>query len=237
MPDSGSVTYRERPAAVPGAVLWERVATGVPRASRILPDGCLDLIWDGQRLFVAGPDSAARMHTGPGLPTVGLRFGWGVGPVLLGVPADELVDRTPDLAQLWPAKRARVLTERIADDPAGVIESWARRQLASCDLDPLGGRVFGMADAGLPVAVMADRLGLSPRQFHRRCLPVFGYGPRRLARVLRLLRAVDRAGTGTPLATVAADCGYADQAHLSREMRALAGTTPTELLRERLLGG
>jgi AraC-like DNA-binding protein len=37
---------------------------------------------------------------------------------------------------------------------------------------------------------------------------------------------------GTPLAAVAAGCGYADQAHLSREVRALVGTTPSDLLRE-----
>jgi AraC-like DNA-binding protein len=92
-----------------------------------------------------------------------------------------------------------------------------------------------MAAAGTSVAAMAGRLGLSARQLHRRCLPVFGYGPLRLARVLRLRRAVDESRTGMPLAHVAAGCGYADQAHLSREMRALAGTTPTGLLLE--LGG
>jgi AraC-like DNA-binding protein len=74
--------------------------------------------------------------------------------------------------------------------------------------------------------------GLSARHLHRRCLPVFGYGPRLLGRVLRLGRALDQARTGAPLAQVAVGCGYVDQAHLSREVRALAGTTPTGLLRE-----
>jgi AraC-like DNA-binding protein len=89
-----------------------------------------------------------------------------------------------------------------------------------------------MAAAGTPVAAMAERAGLSARQLHRRCLPLFGYGPRRLARVLRLGRALEAARKGTPLAQVAAGCGYADQAHLSREMRALAGATPAGLLQE-----
>jgi AraC-like DNA-binding protein len=83
---------------------------------------------------------------------------------------------------------------------------------------------------------MADRLGLSARQFHRRCLPAFGYGPRHLARVLRLGQALDQARAGVPLAMVAADGGYADQAHLSREVRALTGTTASALLRESLAG-
>jgi len=79
---------------------------------------------------------------------------------------------------------------------------------------------------------MADQLGLSERQLHRRCLPVFGYGPRRLARILRMSRALDEADAGRPLAQVAADCGYADQAHLCRDVLALTGATPTELLGE-----
>jgi transcriptional regulator GlxA family with amidase domain len=87
-----------------------------------------------------------------------------------------------------------------------------------------------MARAAVPPARMADRLGLSPRQLHRRCLPAFGYGPRLLTRILRLGQALDAARSGLPLADVAAACGYADQAHLSRDSRALAGAPPGALL-------
>jgi AraC-like DNA-binding protein len=79
---------------------------------------------------------------------------------------------------------------------------------------------------------MADRLGLSERQLLRRCLPVFGYGPRRLGRILRMNRAVAAALAGRPLADVAFDCGYADQAHLTRDLHDLAGATPTALMAE-----
>ena len=82
------------------------------------------------------------------------------------------------------------------------------------------------------MAVMAGRLGMGTRQLHRRCLPAFGYGPRRLSRVMRFGRALEEIRSGAPLAQMAAACGYADQAHLSREVRALAGTTPMGLLGE-----
>jgi len=227
------VSYRERLTVVPGAVLWER-ATGPAQArSRILPDGCLDLLWDGSRLFVAGPDTAARWHQGPPHACyVALRFSGGAGPALLGVPADELRDRAPALDELWPSAAARVLAERVAADPVTALEAWAAGRAATSAPDPLGPRVLAMAAAGTPVARMAERAGLSARQLHRRCLPLFGYGPRRLARVLRLGRALEAARKGTPLAQVAVGCGYADQAHLSREMRALAGATPAGLLQE-----
>jgi AraC-like DNA-binding protein len=227
------VGYRERATAVPGAVLWERDVGPAAQRARILPDGCLDVVWDGRRLFVAGPDSTARWHDSrPRDSYVALRFSGGTGPALLGVRADEVRDRTPALAELWPSQDARVLTERTAADPVPALLAWLTRRAESCDLDPFGPRVLAMATVGTPVAVMADRLGLGARQLHRRCLPVFGYGPRRLARVVRLGQAIGQAGAGTPLARVAADCGYVDQAHLSREVRALAGTTPVTLLRD-----
>lgn len=224
--------YQERVTSLPGVVLWQDVVGTTSECRRILPDGCMDLVWDGHRLFVAGPDTTARQHQSPaGASYAALRFSGGTGPALVGVPADELRDRTPGLDQLWPARDARVLAEQVAADPAAVLRAWAER-LASREVDALGPRVLEMARTGTPVAVMADRVSLSVRQLHRRCVPLFGYGPRRLARVLRLGRALDQARSGGSLALMAAGCGYADQAHLSREVRALTGATPTALVAE-----
>jgi AraC-like DNA-binding protein len=52
--------------------------------------------------------------------------------------------------------------------------------------------------------------------------------------VLRLGRAVGHADAGLTWAEVAQAAGYVDQAHLSRDVRALAGVTPTELRAERV---
>jgi AraC-like DNA-binding protein len=214
-----------------GAVLWQRQIGGAPVGTPIMPDGCLDLLWDGKRLFVAGPDRATRWYRSPPDTTyVALRFSGGLGPTLLGVPADELRDRTANLDELWPGRQVRVLTEQVEADPAAALESWVVTRAACCVADPLGPRVLAMAEAGTPIAVMAERLCISPRQLHRRCLPAFGYGPRHLSRIMRFQRALEEVRCGVPLAQVAAAGGYADQAHLSREVRALAGTTPRGLL-------
>jgi AraC-like DNA-binding protein len=228
------VTYWERRLEVPGAVLWGRTVAAAPERSRILPDGCIDLLWDGRRLLVAGPDTAARWHASvPETSYVALRFSGGTGPALLGVPADALRDQTAYLDVLWPSTASRVLSDQVAADPVAALTSWAVRRAAALEpLEPLGSRVLTMVSRGTPVAAMADRLGLGARQLHRRCLPLFGYGPRHLARVVRLNRALSDARLGTPLAAVAARSGYADQAHLSREVRALTGTTPSRLLQD-----
>jgi AraC-like DNA-binding protein len=79
------------------------------------------------------------------------------------------------------------------------------------------------------VAAIADTLDLSARQLHRRSLDAFGYGPKTLARVLRMHRALDLARTGVPLAETAFRSGYADQSHLAREVKAFAGVPVTAL--------
>lgn len=75
----------------------------------------------------------------------------------------------------------------------------------------------------MAVAKVAEDVGLSERQLLRRSLAAFGYGPKTLARVLRMERALVMAASGIPSAEVAASTGYADQAHLSRDVKALAG--------------
>jgi AraC-like DNA-binding protein len=214
-----------------GVEVWRSVTTG-SGTQRILPDACLDLIFDGERVLVAGPDATARVHHRETSGTVtGVRLHAGRGPVLLGVPADELRDRTLALDDVWGTQRARELTERVAERPRRALAAWAGA--GDVSPDPFGARLRDLLERQSSVAGAADALGYSTRQLHRRTLPVFGYGPQHLRRVLRLLRAVDAADAGGDWADVALRAGYVDQAHLARDFGALAGATPGELRRER----
>jgi methylphosphotriester-DNA--protein-cysteine methyltransferase len=58
-----------------------------------------------------------------------------------------------------------------------------------------------------------------------------GYGPKRLARVLRLRRALDRAPSHG-LAEAALDAGYADQSHFTNDCVELAGIPPGRFLQD-----
>lgn len=202
----------------------------------VLPDGCMDLLWTGGRLSVAGPDTHAftpdpseeSPRPGPVGDTVGVRFAPGVAPALLGVPAHELRDLRVALSDLRPGPEAREIAERVATatDPAAALEAAALRLMAPVGPpDPLLRAVVDGLDAGRTVAAVADAVGLGTRGLHRRSLDAFGYGPKTLARILRLQRALALVRASVPYARAAVAAGYADQAHLARETRELAGLT------------
>ncbi|MGW1951209.1 helix-turn-helix domain-containing protein [Streptomyces sp. NPDC001920] len=227
--------YAERSSRLPGAVLWTNTPEG-PGAGRVLPDGCMDLLWKDGRLLVAGPDTRAYLTPGDGGTWTGIRFYPGTAPAFLGVPAHELRDRRVDLAELWPASRVRRLRGRVAAaaDPVTALEDVALERAADAEPpDPLLRRVVAALDSGRAVAATADELGLGPRQLHRRCLGAFGYGPKTLARILRMQRALDLVRRGVPYADAAARAGFADQAHLARDVKELAGVPLGELLARR----
>ena len=225
------MAYAERPSSIEGAVVWTRVADG--SASWILPDGCMDLIWDGGSLFVAGPDTGPFLsRPAPGTPFTAIRFSPGTGPSVFGVPADQVRNQRVALAELWaPGDVARVVEQlQGADDVALVLETASAARLSEAPADPMLAEVVRLVGAGLPVAEVAETVGVIHRQLHRRSLVAFGYGPKVLARILRLQRALALARDGSSFAAVAAEAGYADQAHLAREVRALAGAPLTQLI-------
>jgi AraC-like DNA-binding protein len=88
--------------------------------------------------------------------------------------------------------------------------------------------------AGAPAAEglipLAALLGVSPYRLSRAFTRELGVSLTRYRNRVRVGRALDRLEEGeTSLAVLAADLGFADQAHLSRTMREHLGHTPTAL--------
>ena len=224
------------------ACTWERRATGAEPSpvSRVLPDGCVDLVYRDGELFVAGPDRTPLLRSlRPDESVVGLRLRPGVAGAVFGVPASELRDLRVAIDDVW-GPPGRTLTARIAD--AGTPE---RRRLALAatlaarlpDLDPpdplVAAAIRMLGRPGSRVADLASELAIGDRQLLRRFDAAVGYGPKLLDRVLRFQRFValapSIASNGEELARVAADLGYADQPHLTRDVKALSGLTPSRL--------
>ena len=77
------------------------------------------------------------------------------------------------------------------------------------------------------VSTLADELGISERQLQRRFADHVGFSPKQIVRRYRLYEAAERArGGAVDWAAVAADLGYADQSHLTRDFTAALGVPP-----------
>jgi AraC-like DNA-binding protein len=205
----------------------------------VLPDGCVDLIWREGKLIVAGLDRTARPSpVSPGERILGLRLRPGVAGAVLGMPASEVLDVHVRLEELLGAAGAE-LSERVGNSPTddeafGVLEQAVGSRIEDGGPDPLvlaATRRLGFP--GSRVDELAESLGISDRQLRRRFHQSVGYGPKTLDRVLRFRRLVAQAGAvaagESDLARVAADLGYADQAHMTRDCLRLSGLTPVQL--------
>jgi AraC-like DNA-binding protein len=206
-----------------------------PEGRRLLPSGQVDLVWLADMgVRVSGPQS--RYTQPPDLArmvVVGARFHAGAAPALLRAPASSMVDAHVSLDAFDPR-----LAERIHDrllhstDASAAMVAFADelgrglRHVAEPDAALL--EAVRLLDRGEPVASVAERTFVSERALQRRFAEHVGYGPKTLQRVLRFQRFL-RAAPRVPLARAATIAGYADQSHLTREARRLAGLTPARL--------
>jgi AraC-like DNA-binding protein len=227
---NGPDTYREwePPAAWRRVVAccWEQ-RVGADRVQRVLPDGRADLLVHESGLVevVGLHDEVARPALPAGTALRGVRLRPAAVAAAFGVPASSLANRTVPAEDVLGAQRARRLV-----DPAG-LDAWVR----SVEPDLRTAAAVRLL-ATRSVTDVADELGMTSRHLRRILLADIGLPPKVFQRVVRFqsfVRAVDR---GTSLAAAAADAGYADQPHLTREVRGLAGLTPARLVSERRAG-
>jgi AraC-like DNA-binding protein len=228
------MSYVEHLVASPVvACMWEQV-TMAGQEHRVVPDACVDLIWSGERLSIAGPDTTARVVTlAPGSRLVVVRLRPGAAGAVLGLPASELRDMSPDAAEVLGRDVAAALLDELAagSDPHALLRrATALRGVA--EPDPLvRAAVIALARPRARVTEVAAELGVSGRQLQRRVCDGVGYAPKMLARVLRFRRL--QALAPAPLADLALDAGYADQAHMTAEVTRLAGISPVRFLKDR----
>ncbi|GAA3216544.1 helix-turn-helix transcriptional regulator [Nonomuraea helvata] len=243
--------YVERP---PGADVADRVAcewrlvSEADTTQLVVPDACVDLIWGPEGLFVAGPDTGPMpTHLVPGDTFVGIRFKPGAAGDFFGLPLQELRDQRVRLSDL-PSLHVRLSGlpsphVRLSDlPPLHVPDAGPSRRLDALrvavrarlaqgtSVDPASSAIAGALRNGRTVAEVAWDLGFSERQLHRRSLTSFGYAPKTLQRIVRFQRALALARAGVPLAEVAVAAGYADQAHLSHDVKRLSGVSMRHLV-------
>lgn len=210
-------------------------------ALAVVPDGCIDLTWINGDLVVAGPDvSVAASPITEGNSVVGVRFRPGAARNWLRLPMSEIVGTRLPLSEFWGG-RAHTISARIGDasstaERMRILEATLGEMAA--DIAPperAMGFVFNALKSdsgGRGLSIVLERLDVSARTLRRWCHASFGYGPKTLDRILRFQRFLNFASAdgGDSLAGLAFEAGYADQAHLTREVRSLSGFSPATIL-------
>lgn len=200
---------------------------------------------------VASHGVVGGLHTAPAIidasrPQEGLQYALSplAAGALLGVPAGALGGLVVDLVDVIGTAADR-LVERVAstddwDERFRLVDSVLLRRLGdAAHVDPAldaAWRLVFTSGGRLPVAQLADRVGYSRRHLSERFRVTTGVTPKQAARIARF-EAARRMLLSTQrptLGSVAAGCGYADQPHLAREWKALAGCSVGTWLREEL---
>jgi AraC-like DNA-binding protein len=225
---------------------WEH--QGAARSHRILPDGCMDFLFDltTGASRVIGPMSSARVVTVPdGAHVFGVRFRPGVASRFLDETAASFLDEAAELSLfrrgLFASLGQELAEARTREERAAV----ARRALSAP-----GARARAV-DARVRRAVLliesargctslrevSNALGVGERQLERLFVEHVGHGPKLFARIVRLQHAIGLASRARlRQSELATSAGFSDEPHLLREFRTLAGVTLRTLTSERDVG-
>jgi AraC-like DNA-binding protein len=188
--------------------------------------------------FVAGLDDAPTLteHAGfqrgveVNLTPIGARL-------FFGLPMSELAGRVVALPDLLPPEE-RDLAARLGelatwDARFDHLERVLRRRIAAARADTAvvawALRAIEAGGGDVNITALARSLGYSPKHTIRLFREHAGVPPKLFARLVRFDRLVQRLKAGTPAswARLAGELGYYDQAHLARDVKQFAGTTPT----------
>lgn len=230
------------------ACRWTAHPTG---RHRLVPDACMDLVClveppgGAVRAVLCGPErSAWTFHLPMGVTGVGVRFRPGCASLVFGVDASTLVDRRIALDELVDARRAASIVAAVQDAITPADRALALERSLAHELGRVAPDALAFVDRMTDLLVGSPRLrhtelaasaAVTPRQLHRRLLRTFGHGSAALGRLLRFQRFLsvrELSGRDASIAELAAAAGYADQAHLARDCRAITGLTVRAFLAE-----
>jgi AraC-like DNA-binding protein len=212
-----------------------------PHEQKVLAHPNIHLVFEEPQAAVYGVDRGLFVRRLEGQGQVhGVKFRPGGFRGLRGGPVQELTDRVSPAADVFGPEVERV-NRRILplEDQSAMVALAEEFLLARLPApDPVAAEVAAMVDTAtadhslVRVEQLAERCGTSVRTLQRLFAEYVGASPKWVLRRARLQEAALRADTGTvdwPL--LAADLGYADQSHLSRDFTAVVGQPPTRYAR------
>jgi AraC-like DNA-binding protein len=221
---------------------WAIECTPATRV-RTMPDGCAAVLVrvaagaPAECLLVGPRLSPADRMGAAGQLLFGVRLRPGVAFALTGVPACQLVDRRTRLEDLLPYD-ADLLEKRLAlvqtlDERFDMLEQFLAERLAGVSIDCRVQQALQHVEqsAGqLRMPELARRCRISTRHLNRLMRLWVGFSAKRLARLVRFQKLIERMER-EPLdpAQAATELAYFDQSHLANEVAQFAGASPGQI--------
>jgi AraC-like DNA-binding protein len=207
----------------------------------ILPDGCADIIaCDDHPPTVAAPDATTRrVPLRDGMMLTGIRLRPGAWHAVFGCPASQFVNGGLLLSDIAPGARQlhqAVLQAGNLKDRLAALEAWVRAALVRATPDDhtiISACRMLSGNTATTIGAIAASMDWNVRTMHRRFLAACGYGPKHFQKIMRI-QALLQAAQASPsagLAELAMATGFADQAHMTRDFRAITGLTPADYFR------
>ncbi|MBB4639250.1 AraC family transcriptional regulator [Longimicrobium terrae] len=233
--------------------LRSEAAIDAPVRSRVLPDGCVDIILDFgdhpatdrrplRSYLVGAMTRAVTVDQAGRVDMLAVRFRPGGASAFLRVPLGEVTDHAVDvdaLGERWGAPASRIHAADSAEERMALLEQELLLRLRHAeDVDGTAAHVWSRLEqtaGALTVRQMAGEMGFGERRLQRLFHDRVGLSPKEAARVARFRTALAhmRRTPNRPLGRIALDSGYYDQPHFNREFARMAGVAPAAWMRER----
>ncbi|MHC4622420.1 MAG: AraC family transcriptional regulator [Planctomycetota bacterium] len=219
---------------------------------RVVPDGCVDIIFDLNGASSPQAASIVGTMTRPiiaqlegKLDFIAVRFLPGGAFPFLDSPMNAFTDRIVPLEMLW-ARKGQDLTQRLASqshtgDRIQLLDQYLTHLLGTNRRgDPaVQATVHSILRSGgnIKISELATVAGCSQRQLRRKFTGWIGVAPKVLCRIIRFQHVLQmlRANSNHSLLFAALDSGYYDQSHFIHEFNSCYGRNPSEFMQIRNL--
>lgn len=209
----------------------------------IIPDGCIDIIFDLNnpktlKSFVIGAMTKPIMNSRTNL--VGVRFKPGMAYHFLNSPIHELTDLFVDYYE-FVGKEANQLSNQLADLNSTKLQVTLLNKIFTKKLSAINAVETQMSLAlnliqrtggKCSIKQISSKVGWSRQHFTRKCLNYTGLTPKFLTQVIRIKQVIKQYKTEKfySWSQLSFDGGYYDQSHIINEFRKITGLTPIEFL-------
>lgn len=215
-------------------------------AKRVVPDGCVDIIFDAKGLnapfkgeVVGTMDRVLMLNEYGYVRNFGVRFFPGCAHLFIKIPLIEIKNSSVSLASIWN-KEARILEELISDSKSiferiNIMDRYLKKilyhnSLVDFNLLNILTKIYE-SKGNIGLKDITAREIISQRQIHRSFVNWIGLNPKSFIKVIRLQNIYNNAlrNTNTNIFHIALSNGYYDQSHFIKDFKKFYGDTPTKI--------